>query len=63
MDRMGKILVTGASGRIGRHLIEALVRDGHQVRAVTSGRQAAALPRHPRIEWGGARFRALRPVR
>jgi nucleoside-diphosphate-sugar epimerase len=51
MDRMGKILVTGASGRIGRHLIEALVRDGHQVRAVASGRQDAALPRHARIEW------------
>lgn len=28
-----KILVTGADGFIGSHLIEALVRDGHEVRA------------------------------
>lgn len=30
---MGKILVTGADGFIGSHLTEALVRDGHDVRA------------------------------
>lgn len=30
---MGKILVTGADGFIGSHLTEALVREGHDVRA------------------------------
>ncbi len=51
MDGVGKILVTGASGRIGRHLVEALAAQGHRVRAVASGRQDAALPRHAHIEW------------
>lgn len=31
---MNKVLVTGASGFIGRHLIERLRRDGHSVRAL-----------------------------
>ena len=31
---MNKILVTGASGFIGRHLIERLLHDGHAVRAL-----------------------------
>ena len=30
---MGKVLVTGADGFIGSHLVEALVRSGHDVRA------------------------------
>ena len=30
---MSKVLVTGADGFIGSHLVEALVRDGHDVRA------------------------------
>lgn len=30
---MGKVLVTGADGFIGSHLVEALVRDGYDVRA------------------------------
>ena len=30
----GKVLVTGADGFIGSHLVEALVRDGHQTRAL-----------------------------
>src|SRR3546814_14492280 len=30
---MGKVLVTGADGFIGSHLVEVLVRAGHDVRA------------------------------
>ncbi|MCG3152689.1 MAG: 3 beta-hydroxysteroid dehydrogenase/Delta 5--_4-isomerase [bacterium] len=32
---MAQILVTGASGFVGRHLVEALTADGHTVRALT----------------------------
>ena len=32
---MTRVLVTGADGFIGSHLVEALVRDGHDVRAFT----------------------------
>ena len=31
----GPVLVTGASGTIGRRLVPALVAAGHQVRAMT----------------------------
>lgn len=42
------ILVTGATGFIGRRLIERLVADGERVRAVH--RQGAGL-QHPLVEW------------
>jgi dTDP-glucose 4,6-dehydratase len=29
-----KVLITGAGGFIGSHLVERMVRDGHQVRAL-----------------------------
>jgi uncharacterized protein YbjT (DUF2867 family) len=29
-----KILVTGATGTVGRHLVEQLNKDGHQVQAL-----------------------------
>lgn len=37
---MSRILVTGAGGFIGRHLVQRLKRDGHFVRAVGGGRLA-----------------------
>ncbi len=33
MSGLGKVLVTGGGGFIGSHLVEALVREGHDVRA------------------------------
>ncbi len=38
------ILVTGATGSIGRPLVDLLVREGARVRAVTRNPEAAALP-------------------
>lgn len=38
------ILITGATGRIGRHLVTQLLADGHQVRALTRNPAAAKLP-------------------
>ena len=32
---MSRILVTGATGFIGRRLVAALVEEGHEVRAMT----------------------------
>ena len=37
---MKRVLVTGASGCIGRHLVPALVARGWQVHALTSGRRS-----------------------
>jgi uncharacterized protein YbjT (DUF2867 family) len=38
------ILVTGATGNVGRHLVEQLVRAGHHVRALTRNAATAQLP-------------------
>ena len=53
---MNKILVTGASGFIGRHLIERLRRDGHSVRAlVHHSDQSGEWPETVEVVAGDAR--------
>ena len=57
-----RILVTGAGGFIGRHLVAALRAAGHEV--VGAARDPAAARRlYPEIEWRGVDFnRALAPA-
>ena len=43
------VFVTGASGRIGRHVTERLLADGRAVRALV----LPGDPRRPLIEWPG----------
>jgi len=38
------ILVTGATGKVGRPLVEALLAGGHRVRALTRDPRRAGLP-------------------
>lgn len=49
---MTEVLVTGASGFVGRHAVDALVARGHQVVAVTSGDPPREELR-PRVRWVG----------
>jgi NADH dehydrogenase len=42
-----RIAVTGATGFIGRYVVERLVREGHTVRALVRPGRASALPRPP----------------
>ena len=39
-----EILVCGATGHIGRHLVDQLLADGHRVRALTRTPHSADLP-------------------
>lgn len=46
-----RLLVTGASGFVGRHLLDAL-KDTHRILAVAQGpSESAKIPDHPNIEW------------
>lgn len=45
-----RILVTGGTGRIGRHLLEMLTARGYSVRALSS-KPPQENPAHPQVEW------------
>ena len=45
-----RVLVTGATGKIGRHVVDELLARGYQVRALTS-KPVAAAPASDRLEW------------
>ncbi|TDQ45532.1 NAD(P)H-binding protein [Actinorugispora endophytica] len=47
-----RILVTGATGNVGRPLVEQLLAAGHQVRALTRNPQNAALPEGAEVAAG-----------
>jgi nucleoside-diphosphate-sugar epimerase len=46
-----RVLVTGATGKIGRHVVKELLARGYYVRALTSKPVAAAAPASDRLEW------------
>lgn len=45
-----RVLVTGATGKIGHHVVDELLSRGYQVRALTS-KQIAKAPASDRLEW------------
>jgi uncharacterized protein YbjT (DUF2867 family) len=47
-----RILVTGATGTVGRHVVERLVERGVRVRALTRRPESAALPKEVEIAQG-----------
>lgn len=58
-----KVLVTGAAGFLGRSVVTALRRRGHEVRAlVRPATEAGRLPRDPQVEVVRADLRAAPPA-
>lgn len=51
------LLVTGASGFVGRHLLERLAPRGHRIRAVCRGGAPADVPPRPEVTWLAADLR------
>src|SRR3989338_7320575 len=50
LSRLGKILVTGASGYIGGILVGELLARGYQVRIIVRGKPDAYKSRWPKVE-------------
>jgi len=48
----GRVLVTGANGFLGRHLVQELVRRGHAVRALLRPGNAPPFPAEWNVEYG-----------
>lgn len=46
-----KVALTGGTGLVGRHLVEALLAAGHEVRALARPRPGRELPRAEGLEW------------
>ena len=53
MAEMSKILVTGGTGNVGKHVVSTLVTRGHDVRAVLRDPGRASLPRSVEVVRGG----------
>jgi nucleoside-diphosphate-sugar epimerase len=49
-DNQRRVLVTGATGKIGRHVVDELLERGYHVRALTS-KPVAEAPSNVRLEW------------
>jgi uncharacterized protein YbjT (DUF2867 family) len=52
MTEVSKILVTGGTGNVGKHVVSALVTRGHDVRAVVRDPGTASLPRSVEVVRG-----------
>lgn len=46
------VLVTGATGNVGRYIVEELVRTGHNVRALTRNSAKANFPKEVEVVYG-----------
>lgn len=57
LERPFTVLVTGASGFLGRHLIERLVSRGHNVRAACRGGRPDGAVARPEVTWLAADLR------
>lgn len=50
MNSQTRVLVTGGTGKIGRHVVDELLARGYQVRVLTS-KPVAGATTHDRLEW------------
>jgi nucleoside-diphosphate-sugar epimerase len=50
-DRLGSVILTGASGFVGRHLLESLSSDYRVFAIARRSQYEAAVPEHPNVAW------------